>query len=274
MLIRCSKCLKEYRLNLERLPQPKLLEGQGEGWWMSCAQCNHQWWQQNLHVFEDTFENFTNLSGLQRSSIESQPEQETVTPKFYKAFDKEKTKISPIQEEITAIATRILKTDSRNVKRVLSYPRIALFLFVAFFISIFGALSFIYKDQLCPVVKDLIFSPSQSLATTTTAPLVLQNVKYGVQPTTDGHLALTVVGEILNDNPSTVTLLPVRIVVWSYCSEENMGGSHAPGSNCVKADWEHPWTRPHILPGERLWFQTGTVLPINTQIVRVDVTLP
>ncbi len=281
MLIRCSKCSKEYLLNPDKLPSPKFLEGQGEGWWMSCENCNHQWWNQTKKTPSQRsvasapisgFQNFTNLAGLQKVDRESEPTSEKITPEFYKSFDKDKSR-STSSEEVIAVAARVLKADPKSIKRVLSAPRIALTLFVMFFIGVLGALSFVYKDQLCPAIQDVLFPPQQSLAALA-APLVLQNVKYGVQPTADGKMSLTVVGEILNDNPSTVTLLPVRIVVWSHCPENASIQTTVSGANCIKADWQHPWTRPHILPGERLWFQTGTVLSADTQIVRVDVTLP
>lgn len=248
---------------------------------MSCAHCNHQWWHQIKKapsreslssVSLGDFQSFTNIEGLQRDSHESESNFEKITPEFYKPFNKEKIK-TPEKEELTAVASRILKADPNEIKRTLFSPRIVLPLLTALFIIGLGALSFLYKDLLFPAIKDLIFPPQQSLATAA-APLVLQNVKYGVQPTADGKIALTVVGEILNDNSSTVTLLPVRVVVWSYCPENGNTQTTQSGPNCIKADWQHPWTRPHILPGERLWFQTGTVLPADTQIVRVDVTLP
>lgn len=250
---------------------------------MSCAHCNHQWWHpaKKTHSQEPIvsaslhdFQNFTNLEGLHRVPREPEPQPEKITPEFYKSFGQDQVKSRLAPDEITTVAARILKAESKSIKRALSSPRIALTLFLAFFISVLGALSFVYKDQLLPVVQNVLFSSPQSLATAA-APLVLQNVKYGVQPTADGKISLTVVGEILNDNSSTVTLLPVRIVVWSYCPENvTMQTTVSSGANCIKADWQHPWTRPHILPGEHLWFQTGTILPADTQIVRVDVTLP
>ncbi len=256
---------------------------------MSCAHCNHQWWQQVKKVSAhqeplaptsipmNNFQNFTNIDGLQKTSREPESQQEKVIPEFYRPFGKERNKshVTALpQEELTAVSARALKAESKDAKQTFSSSRITFFLFMALFISVLGGLSFVYKDQLASNLGNLIFSSQQSLATATDAPLVLQNVKYGVQSTTDGKVALTVVGEILNDNPSTAALMPVRVVVWSHCPENNGDEKTAAAKNCIKADWQHPWTRPHILPGEHLWFQTGTTLPADTQVIRVDVTLP
>ena len=293
MIISCPQCSSEFVLDLDKLPPAKFLQGHGHGygWVMACSDCKYRWWHKNaeqsaafshqtemsIAPISDDFEDLTNLDGLKRIATRASIPTEELLEKsaFYQPGSREINN----QEPILDIEGRRLKLEPRPVKPPLSKAFLFFWLFFIFLIGILMGGFFIYKDQI-PKVWDQPTKTSTK-PSAKIIPLVLQNVKYVSQSNGGGSNYLNVMGEIVNNNSTAIALHPVRVVVWSHCPVNT--DPQAPAAipvdgessvNCIKADWSHAWERPHILPGERLWFQTGTPLAADVKVGRVDVTLP
>lgn len=298
MIINCPNCSSEFIVHLDKLPPAKFLQGHGYGWVMACSDCKHRWWhkkeekaatpppsqrEMSIAPISDDFEDLTNLDGLRKIITRTPTPAEEVLAKsaFYQPAARETPLSSSYnQEPILDLEGRRLKSTPRPSKPRLSKAVLGFWMLFLFLIGILMGSLFIYKDRL-PKMWGQQPTKATKKAPAKTSPLVLQNVKYVSQSNGPGRNYLNVMGEIVNNNATAVALHPIKIVVWSHCPA-NETSLPAPAAtppaqttaNCIKADWSHAWERPHILPGERLWFQTGTSLPVDVKIERVDVTLP
>jgi len=282
VIINCPQCSKEYVLHLDQLPQAKPLPNHGYGWIMSCHVCKYRWWhksktQPDLPLAQNPSDHFEDLGDLPSpkrivTPVPARPQSFPDESSYYQSsFDGPQTVVEMeegrLRPEPEAPKTSLSKV---LVTFWLLFLLIAGMAFSAFYVYR-GDLSRLWsKPNPIPVqVQNPMVLPEPH------DPLVLQNVKYSTQAAADGQSYLNVVGEIVNPNQAAVSLNPLRIVVWGH-SQNNQASESAsePPASTVKADWSHPWERQHVLPGERLWFQSGTLLAPNVQIERVDVTLP
>ncbi|MBY0461990.1 MAG: zinc-ribbon domain-containing protein [Alphaproteobacteria bacterium] len=299
MIISCPQCFSEFVLDVDKLPPAKFLQDHGYGWVMACSDCKHRWWhksaekpevpafsptEMSIPPISDDFEDLTNLDGLKRiiTRVPTPAEDVLARSAFYQSAPRDDYyQPSNNQEPILDLEGRRLKPEHRPSKPRFSKALFSFWLLFLFLTGILFGGFFIYKDRIINRVwNQSTKSVKKSSANVT--PLVLQNVKYVSQSAGGGRNYLNVMGEIVNNNSTAIALHPIRIVVWSHCpaANTNPGAPNAAPSsaealvNCIKADWSHTWERLHILPGERLWFQTGTPLAADIKVERVDVTLP
>ena len=296
MIINCPQCSSEFVLDLDNLPPAKFLQDHGYGWIMACSDCKHRWWHKSAKVsapspshtemsiapISDDFEDLTNLEGLKRIITRAPIPAEEFLAKsaFYQSSTRETSYAQNNQEPVLDLEGRRLKSEPRSTKPRISKTLLCFWLLFLFLTGVLVGACFIYKDR---IIQKVWNQPTKSVTKSSAniTPLVLQNVKYVSQSAGGGRNYLNVMGEIVNNNSTAIALHPVRIVVWSHCPEAKTNPktpSAAPSPealvSCIKADWSHTWERPHILPGERLWFQTGTPLAADIMVERVDVTLP
>jgi len=296
VIINCPQCSSEFVLNLDNLPPAKFLQDHGYGWIMACSNCKHRWWhksekpsapppsqtEMSIAPISDDFEDLTNLDGLKKIITRAPIPTEELLSKsaFYKSSARETSYSPNNQESVLDLEGRRLKSEPRPVKPRLSKALLCFWLLFLFLIGVLVGAFFIYKDR---IIQKVWNQPTKSAfkSSANITPLALQNVKYVSQSTGGGRNYLNVMGEIVNNNSTAIALHPLRVVVWSHCPPENTNPQtpNAASSaeklvNCIKADWSHTWQRPHILPGERLWFQTGTPLAADIKVEKVDVTLP
>lgn len=294
MIISCPQCSSEFILHLDKIPPAKFLQGHGYGWVMACSDCRHRWWYKNekhsdtlppqtemsISPIPDDFEDLTNLDGLKKIKARSPIVAEDLLTKSA-LYQSAAPELSPSAihnaEPILDIETRRLRSEPRPKKPGLSKALIFFWFFFIFLAGVLIATFFIYKGQISAIWNQS--TPSTVISPASVTPLALQNVKYVSQSNGGGLNYLNVMGEIVNNNSTSIALRPLKIIVWAQCPPIDTQGSISASANqapvkCVKAEWSHTWERPHILPGERLWFQTGTSLAADIKIERVDVTLP
>jgi hypothetical protein len=278
--INCYRCGKEYFVQQENLSPPKLVSGKGYGWWMSCSHCDYEWWQ-----------------GQPIAQVSLESRMRATPPPVQGAFlgyDLSRQ----LPNHMPGAPLR------RGGGSYLKTSRTVTVLWLCFFLSlltVFG-LGYQYQNQIIhffqrqfflePVAltqsEKPLFQASPSAAPGQTVqptagelvkqagaaenPLSLENVKYGIQTSEAGEKSLVILGEVFNGTTQVTPLSPLKIVGFGPCIEGET--PQTPAGLCVRAEWTYSWSRPNVLPGERLFFQADKPLEVSAEIQRVEVTIP
>lgn len=292
MIVDCPNCGQKFFLNAEKLPLPRTYGGKENGWRLSCGRCKHAWWQPFLPSSKpatslDAFapsakehkipqrEDYAHQN-FKEPSIRQKDKDEVTPPSFFGENQDSSAHSEKNFSSLTGFsrfAEEAFPGNSRPKKAKISFSLI--FLCLLFFVFIIAA-GYTYRNELISLWRATF--PASSIAPTQflqRQPLILQNVRYDVQPTSGGEKLLVVIGEVVNNNLIPVPILPLHIIVRGACSSEiESSSTSASSSLCPKLEWDYQWDRPQLLPEERVSFQTTYILPKNSELSVVEVTLP
>jgi hypothetical protein len=281
----CYRCGKEYFVHQENLSPPKLVSGKGYGWWMWCSHCDYEWWQSQPvdHMpinsgpgevrpnhspsTQNTFLGPIKQTGVDYEFAPRPSRSRVPPPRFGVAYSSEKTSRTVVVIWVCFLLCllAIAGLAYQYQEGVVNFFQRQFFL--------------IYNPTPSPRVESVEPTPNHQPAPQTPQQeevpnntLSLENVKYGVQTSESGEKTLVILGEIFNETTHVIPLKPLKIVGFGPCSEGEV--RQTPEGLCVKAEWTYEWSRPNILPRERLFFQADRALESTIEIQRVEVTIP
>ena len=239
MIVDCPNCAKTYSLPRSITASPSVRLGsplsQQYGWSLSCASCNHKWWQVAKRNFP-----LTNKESLVQNSF---------SPSFPGSFK--------AAERTTTIVKR---------------KKSAILSFLSIFIVMLslGCVGYLYKQPLRSAWSQLTGRPIAMSA----LPLIFQNVRYNLSiapnPADDSQ-TLTIEGIILNPNTLIMDAPVLRISVWADC-QGKPSETKSSFNDCLYLEWLYRPTVPQIDGLGALPFETS--YSVSAKITRVEVSIP
>lgn len=279
MLISCPKCAKAYRVDPSELPTAQKIKSKGEGWFLSCQHCFHEWWFKAPKGFTwydggiqpehfgktvartpSYFEDKTDLSSLKKRT----PTQKEVDRAYHNKIMNEEYSLFNEGFIPDPELSKNIKTLSEKMKTSF-FTKSIVFLLIGIICSslayIFGFLHF--EDTSQEISKPLVVPETQKLF------LGLKVEKQSFEMTKTG---LLVKGKIFNPSPKEQNLSDLKFSAWSACEADSIAQNIAGGEPyCLAKAWIHPLTQKTIQPKETIQFETRTSISCDIRILKVDV---
>ena len=276
MKINCPHCQCAYDLEPVKMPAPKYnATHESWGWKFECAACDHQWWLKL--VYEDDIA--TRRTATYNGHIDTR-----FYDNRYQDLGKRSKKGDSFTEEIKNLPIVVPKRPKERVERLVPPPlprhgveeyfnrqkneSSSLFWISVLVLSlVLSGIVYMYRDAFYQKWQNLKHHHSMQMSAMS-LPLNVKHVQWDKATMPDGRIKIAVIGEVLNQNSVVSRLRPLHISAWGPCDSANKKSPR-----CLIGGSLYDFTKAIILPEEHLSFQMSWVLPKESIVTEVDVTL-
>jgi hypothetical protein len=269
------------------MPAPKYNEMQESwGWKFECGSCDHHWWlnltneQASLRKRTGTDDAYTDDEFYSNHFRDPKSSPYTRTQHVSTQFNDRGT-----YKEVRNLPVLAAKRDEepakklsappmprQNINHALSHKKDenSSIFWVSFTVLLIILCSILYTYQdifhkkwlSLKITSPMIQNSAMSL------PLLIQHVHWDKAVMADGKVKVAVIGEVINNNQMISKLRPLHMVAFGPCNP-----GETTQDKCLTGGFEYTFQKPTILPQERLAFKATWVLPKDSLVTVVNVTL-
>lgn len=278
MLISCPKCGKAYRVDPNELPTAQKSKQKGEGWFLSCQHCFHEWWFKATKGFTwydgglppehfgktvartpSHFEDKTDLSALKRNRPHQSEEETTYHSKIMSQ------EYSPFNEGFIydADLSKKAKKLSEKAKSSFFVRTVISILIGVVGLSLAYAFGLFYLEDTAKIVSSPLKVPDEQKLF---LGLRIENKTFA-----SDKLGLTVKGQVVNPSDKSRVLKNLKLSAWFACEKDSIAKNIVDGEPyCLAKSWIHSLEGKVIQPKEKISFETKAPIPCTVRILKVD----
>lgn len=270
------------------MPAPKYNELQESwGWKFECGSCDHNWWL-NLASEQTDSKKRTGTNDMYLNSTYTDDE-------FYERHFRDAqsspytrtqhTYSNEARKEISNLPVLAIKDEKgalhklsappmphQNINYALSQKKEekASIFWISFTFLIFTLCSilYVYQDVFHQKWLRLKISNPMMQSSAISLPLLIQHVHWDKIVMPDGKVKVAIIGEVFNNNKMLSRLRPLHMIAWAPCNQVDKTQE-----KCMAGSFEYTFPQPTILPQEHVTFKATWVLPKDSVVTAINVTL-